>query len=314
MLKTSFNVDRTITIDRPLAEVYTLLGDFHEWPKWSPWLIQEPDCPIQTKGTPRVPDHQMTWSGRLIGAGQIAIADMLPNQNICYDLNIFTPWKSRSKVVFKFKAVGNTTKLTWSMEGHLPIFMFFFKKLMSGLVGSDYERGLAMLKDLLEQEVIHTKIDLHGIAKSDGFYYVGKPYTYCFDELNPIRTEAFQALESLVEKGSIPKPDKIISLRHEHNLITRTSKSTPAYLYNKLPENLPPELEWGHVQSHNTLKVQHIGDYRHSGNGWASATNHQRAEKLKPDKRVPMYEEYVSSPKATDESNLETNIYMPVKL
>ena len=181
-------------------------------------------------------------------------------------------------------------------------------------MGNNCERGLAMLKDLLEKETIHTMVDLHGIAKSDGFYYVGNPYICCFDELKPIRAEAFQALESLVENSSIPKPDKIISLRHEHNLITRTSKTTPAYLYNKLPENLTKELEWGHIPSHNTLKVQHIGDYRHSGNAWALASIHQRAEKLKPDNRVPMYEEYVSSPKAADESSLETNIYLPIKL
>ena len=39
------------------------------------------------------------------------------------------------------------------MEGTLPIFLFFMKKKMSAMVGSDYERGLAMLKELLEADI-----------------------------------------------------------------------------------------------------------------------------------------------------------------
>lgn len=38
------------------------------------------------------------------------------------------------------------------MEGTLPIFLFFMKKKNSTMVGSDYERGLAMLKEVLEDK------------------------------------------------------------------------------------------------------------------------------------------------------------------
>ena len=36
------------------------------------------------------------------------------------------------------------------MEGTLPVFMFFMRRKMSSMVGKDYERGLAMLKQVVE--------------------------------------------------------------------------------------------------------------------------------------------------------------------
>ena len=35
-------VSKSVQINAPAEDVFPKLNDFHEWPKWSPWLIQEP--------------------------------------------------------------------------------------------------------------------------------------------------------------------------------------------------------------------------------------------------------------------------------
>jgi len=46
---------------------------------------------------------------------------------------------------------GDQTKVTWTMNGCVPIFLFFMIGMMKAWIGMDYERGLMMLKELAEK-------------------------------------------------------------------------------------------------------------------------------------------------------------------
>ena len=121
-----------------------MISDFNTWPSWSPWLSQEPDCPVENSGKPGESGHKQSWNRKKIGAGYIELAEVVPGRTLEYTLYFIKPWKSHSTAAFAFDQEGNGTRVRWSMEGTLPIFLFFMKKKMSAMVGSDYERGLAM--------------------------------------------------------------------------------------------------------------------------------------------------------------------------
>ncbi len=153
MLSIPFTVQRSIEIDKSTDSVFALVADFNTWRNWSPWLSQEPECPVKIVGEPGKPGHKQSWDGNKIGSGHMELAEVVPGRTLRYDLFFIKPWKSQSKAAFMFEQEGQITKVSWSMEGTLPIFLFFMKKKMSTMVGSDYERGLAMLKELLEADV-----------------------------------------------------------------------------------------------------------------------------------------------------------------
>jgi uncharacterized protein YndB with AHSA1/START domain len=150
MLSIPFTVQRSIVISKPADSVFASVSDFSTWPSWSPWLSQEPDCPAEIEGAPGKPGHTQSWDGKKIGSGRMELTEVVPGRRLDYDLFFIKPWKSRSKAAFAFEKEGQATRVTWFMEGTLPLFLFFMKKKMTAMVGSDYERGLVMLKELLE--------------------------------------------------------------------------------------------------------------------------------------------------------------------
>jgi len=69
----SYHVGRSIVVDKPLLEVRDSLKDFKAWPRWSPWLIMEPDATLTY--TQRQRQGQVGasygWSGTLVGVGNM---------------------------------------------------------------------------------------------------------------------------------------------------------------------------------------------------------------------------------------------------
>jgi effector-binding domain-containing protein len=62
----------------------------------------------------------------------------------------------------------------------------------------------------------------------------------------------------------------------------------------------------------NAFQVQHIGSYRHLGNGWSAANQLVRHRKLKQ-RSGGTFEIYRNWPGEVAESELVTDIYLPLK-
>ena len=152
MFSVPFTVQRSIVIEEPAESIFSMVSDFNTWQSWSPWLSQEPECPVEIMGVPGNSGHRQSWSGKKIGSGHIELTRAVSGQSLEYDLFFIKPWKSQSKASFLFSQEDQSTRVIWSMEGTLPIFLFFMKKKMSAMIGKDYERGLVMLKEQLESQ------------------------------------------------------------------------------------------------------------------------------------------------------------------
>ena len=146
----AFKVERSIIINKPAEELYTAVADFNTWASWSPWLSQEPDCPVEITGEPGVVGHKQAWDGNKIGSGSVVLAEIAPHQALVYTLAFIKPWKSNSMAGFTFAPEAGGTKVTWVMEGSVPALMSFMKNKISQQVGADYEKGLALLKARME--------------------------------------------------------------------------------------------------------------------------------------------------------------------
>ena len=311
MFSIPFTVKKSISMDRPVEEVYKLVADFSTWPIWSPWLCQEPDCEVTIAGTPGAVGHKQEWNGAFIGAGNMTLSKASANESLDYDLFFLKPWKTRSKVLFQFAADGQGTLVTWWMHGSLPIFMFFMKKMMDAFVGGDYKRGLTMMKEHLETGTVPTQTKVVGADSRSAFHYVGRKRSCATEEIGPAMTEDLTALESAHKDGKLPAPSAIISIYHKFDMVKGQCDYTSAYLYDEAV-NPPEGFESGSVPPHRALQVNHKGAYRHLGNGWAAAMGCARGlHKL--NKRVPMYEVYGNNPNEVAETETLVDIYVPVK-
>jgi hypothetical protein len=76
------------------------------------------------------------------------ITDAFPPSQVTIKLDFVKPFESHNTVDFSLQPQGESTNVTWAMQGPNP----YFAKVMSifvsmnSLVGKDFETGLANLK------------------------------------------------------------------------------------------------------------------------------------------------------------------------
>ncbi len=77
MAPTPYTVERSTVVAAPADQIFPLLVDFHEWPRWSPWEDIDPDMQRTYGGAESGVGATYAWSGnRKAGAGSMEITDL----------------------------------------------------------------------------------------------------------------------------------------------------------------------------------------------------------------------------------------------
>ncbi len=59
----SYQVNRSIEIEKTQSEIINYLKDCTRWPEWSPWIILEPDCELTYSDEQGVVGAGYQWNG-----------------------------------------------------------------------------------------------------------------------------------------------------------------------------------------------------------------------------------------------------------
>lgn len=149
-----YEVHRSITINKPLEEVFQYLKLIKNQDHWSPWKLKDPNMKQTYKGTDGEVGFVARWEGnKQVGSGEQEITKIERNKRIETDLRFFKPWKSESHGFLAVEIeTDNKTRVVWGFSGTNPmpynVFMLFFN--FEKAVGKDFEDGLLRLKELLE--------------------------------------------------------------------------------------------------------------------------------------------------------------------
>jgi len=151
-----FRISRTATMRAPAAAAFAQVNDFHHWERWSPWLKLDPNAKVTFSGAPAGEGAVYAWDGNKdVGAGSSTIVASRPNELVKIRLDFLRPFAATNTAEFSFKPVGDETAVTWTMFGQKN--KFFFKVFhlclnMDKMVGSQFEKGLADMKKIVEAE------------------------------------------------------------------------------------------------------------------------------------------------------------------
>ena len=154
MAPKTYNVSRSITINKPIAEVFDYLKYIKNQDHWSPWKKKDPHMKQEFTGTDGEIGFVSKWEGnKEVGTGEQEIISITENKSINSQLRFFKPWKSQSDAYLTVREVdANSTAVIWGFSGvNKPpsnIFFLFFN--MDKTVGKDFEEGLDDLKRILE--------------------------------------------------------------------------------------------------------------------------------------------------------------------
>lgn len=144
-MTSTYTVERSRTIEAPVDRVYPLIADFRQWTRWSPWEDVDPDLHRSYGGAETGQGSTYAWSGnRKAGAGSMSITRAEENKLVDIDLVFEKPFKARNRTTFTFTPQGDSTVVTWRMEGSRPLLMRLMGPLlnMDKMVGNDFDKGL----------------------------------------------------------------------------------------------------------------------------------------------------------------------------
>jgi len=150
-----FRMERSIKIAAPPASAFGLVNDFHRWGAWSPWEKMDPNLQRVYEGAESGKGAVYSWKGNnKVGEGRMTIEQVQENSKVVIKLEFFRPFKATNTATFTFTPQAGGTNVIWAMDGHNNFMAKAFHMLMDmdKLVGADFERGLAAMKDQAEQE------------------------------------------------------------------------------------------------------------------------------------------------------------------
>ncbi len=298
------HVERKVTINSPVDKVYSVVSDFNHWTAWSPWLIMEPEATVNVADDAKYYD----WEGKRVGFGNMKILKEDTNRRVDYDLNFLKPWKSNAKVSFILDSKGDKTDVIWTMDSSLPFFMFFMKKMMEGFVGMDYERGLNMLKEYVEDGEIKSQLEFVGTNSFDGFKYVGVKTETTIDELGTQMPSDFGKIEEFMKSNESIATGAAFSQYHKWDMVKKKVIYTSGVGVKEIPNDLPSDFVSGELPKTDIYTLRHVGSYDHLGNAWSTLYSMERNKELKCKKGIHPFEIYVNNPQEVAPKELITDI------
>lgn len=308
----AFHVTASTRINRPLSEVRQVIADFNSWPAWSPWLRMEPEASVNYHGSAGEVGHGYRWEGEKVGSGEMAWRELSDHQ-LQADLTFLKPFKSKADVGFNLTDQGDGTDVEWVMDSALPFFMFFMVKTMKGMITMDYARGLALLKDYIEQGDIACNIESSGVVDNTACHYLGVSNQVGMTEIGPSMQASFSKVQEAFAQSDITPSNMPLSVYHNMNMAKGECHYTAAMPVSAEDASSTGTLKVGEIRPSKAFKVVFTGPYRHVGNAWALAMSDIRHQKLKVSKKDKPYERYTNNPATTPENDLVTEIFIPLR-
>ncbi len=317
LLPRTAHVERSIAIDAPPANVFTLVNSFRRFNEWSPWAARDPGAKYAYEGPDWGVGARMAWTGdpKLVGSGSQEIVASEPYRLVRTRLDFGR--EGLADAAFTLVPDGPGTRATWSFDtdlGSNPLARWmglFFDRM----IGKDYEAGLSSLRALAERL---PRTDVAGIEVEEvtvAPQLIASLPLRAGKESAQISTLLGAALMKLVrftEQRGLPQAGPPI-------LVTLGADSGGYDLEAALPIGAepdpaqPPDSTIGlrTLEGGRALRSIHLGPYHTMKASWDRLLAYAALQGYA--QAGPVWERYLDDPTVTPESELRTELYVPVK-
>lgn len=154
MRPATFRVERSASIRAPVDRIYPLINDLRRFNTWNPYASKDPDMRTVYNGPESGTGASFDFDGNKdVGKGSVRIVDGKHPERIAMVLDMSAPFACHNDIEFHLLPKGDTTRVTWSMQGDSPFFARVIGLFMNmdSMVGTDFDAGLAKLKTIAER-------------------------------------------------------------------------------------------------------------------------------------------------------------------
>ena len=159
-LPRKIHVERSLEMKATPEAAFALVNNLKAWEEWSPWHKIDTNAVMTYSEVAEGPNSFYTWSSedKHVGHGKLTVLETKEPEFIKTQLNFEDMDPSYAE--FHFEKTADGVKVTWTMDsdvGYNPIGKFF-GLMMDKMIGPDYEKGLANMKEIAERVPEHVTI------------------------------------------------------------------------------------------------------------------------------------------------------------
>ena len=149
----SVRFSRKIFIGAAKAEVYGHVGSLQAYHTWNPWAQDDPTQEVTFGGEDGAVGSTMAWEGKRTGMGIMTISEAKGPDTVTYDLEFIKPFKGQARARLTLSDMQGGTEVEWHYEGENAFIARVFAVFMNfeKMIGGQYDKGLAELKELAEK-------------------------------------------------------------------------------------------------------------------------------------------------------------------
>lgn len=142
-------ISRSIRITAPIETVFAQVNDLENWNTWSPWKAMDPGMEIEY-GPSRVgAGAWYRWSGEKAGEGRLTITRSVPHESVETSIDFGSMGMGSGS--WRFSGNDGAVDVTWGFTSHgRHLLDKVFHLFLDGMLGPQFESGLAALKDSAE--------------------------------------------------------------------------------------------------------------------------------------------------------------------
>lgn len=304
----SYQVSRSIEINKNQSEIIGYLKDFNNWPDWSPWIILEPSCELTFSDNQGHVGAGYQWNGQRIGTGAIVL-ESTQEHRLDMELHFFRPIKSHGKVTLIVTSSQGGCLVEWQMQSRVPWYLFFLKSMFKSMIEMDYQRGLRMLKSKLETGQVLSDLVEIGNRTQPQVHYIGIKGEATIPELGPVIEEQVHKLKQIVDDKGLSVNGELFCYYQSMDM----QKGMFEFITCLPLDNAvtaPEGAVSGTIPESETFVVEHRGEYQFLGNAWVLAMNLVRQSGMKAKTSPLGIERYLDNPQETTQDKLRTEVIL----
>jgi effector-binding domain-containing protein len=310
-------VERHITIDANIDQVFPEIANFKKWPNWDPWYSKDTLQNRKYNGRFGDKTYGYTWrsDSKDVGAGEINVTAIEGKNRINFHL-VFDDNGSKDEAdgYFVLSEMNDQTRVSWSLVSKMSYPLKLFNYFIDGMLGPDFKQGLENLKHYVEQiEDTDTSIVSSSVQIISEFgvnYAAVKSENLKWSQMGEFFGDVYTQIYGYVQtNGLIPKGNTR-TLYYTWDTVNMQTTLAAAVPISDLPkqDTIKVELDIGDgVLSNEWIQFLQVGDYSkskqtHGSLGkWITQNNKEMV--------WPVIEEYIKGPQQTSDSSLyETRI------
>ncbi len=315
MAESHFRVERSTIIHAPASAVYANVSHLGAMEKWGPWKEEEPDMVATLSGSPDGQVGAVSHWKSSKSEGEQELAELVPNERVVTKLRFISPWEANNEGTFDITAMGDSTKVTWGIQGENS----FMGKVMTVFMDMEkaiapmFDKGLANLKAITEKEAAEAKpsFDIQSVERP-AMLYLGKREVVKWADMSDYFAAHFGSGFAAIGKAGVAPAGPPSGVYFKWDEETQTADMIAGVPIAMDAKSKLKGMDVYESPASKALMIEYHGGYAGSMAAHEAMDAHMKANGLEMNEIV--VEEYVTGPGAEpDSTKWVTNIYYLIK-